>query len=440
MRPPKPEKPAHLETRGLVWRPRERHWVGLWIPRQDLAARGYPIKSRRLWPPSSRPTAIPTASDWQDLSAACDVLQNEMLTWGSGILDHDQRAAFDDTLASLIRIYLTHKDSPYHGLRHNVQITYGRRLGYVTRGFGTKRISTLTISDFNEMYRFWLAPKEPNGKRRVSHAHEQMVYVRQAFRFGKALKLMGCREAKDVLDEMEFPNVKRRTTIVSNEQAILIRQEAHRRGLPSIALAQALQTSLGVRQKDAIGEWIPVPDPGLSDVHDGNWKWVVGFRWEEISQDFRLEHRISKSLRGRDAIADQDEGKMKDWRLTLYPMVMEEFALMVGAKPGELHRNTLPASGPIIVAEHNGLPWIDKVFQTNWRKIARKVGIPDNVQNRDSRAGAATDAELKGADIEKLRQGLGHARPDTTRIYKRAESEATAEIAVLRFGGKNSEQ
>jgi site-specific recombinase XerD len=127
---------------------------------------------------------------------------------------------------------------------------------------------------------------------------------------------------------------------------------------------------------------------------------------------------------------------MKDWRLTLYPMVVEELALIAGVTPAELRRDMLPASGPIVVAEHNGLPWIDKVFQTNWRKIARAVGIPDDVQNRDSRAGAATDAELKGANIEKVRQGLGHARPDTTRIYQRAESEATAEIAKLRFGKK----
>lgn len=436
MRPPKPEKPAHLETRGLVWRPRKKHWTAYWIPRQDIAARGYPIESRLLWPPSNRPTASPTEADWLDLARACDVLQNEMLTWGSGVLVHDQCAAFDNTIASLIRIYLTHKDSPYHDLRHNVQITYSRRMGYIARDFGSKPISMLTISDFKEMHRFWLAPRELNGKRRVSHAYEQMVYVRQAFRFGKVLKLPGCRDAKDILDEMEFPNVKRRTTIISNEQAIFIRAEAHRRRLSSIALAQALQTSLGVRQKDALGEWIPVSDPGLSDIHDGNWKWVVGFRWEEIDHDFRLEHRLSKSLRGREAIADQDEGKMKDWRLTLYPMVVEELALIAGVTPAELRRDMLPASGPIVVAEHNGLPWIDKVFQTNWRKIARAVGIPDDVQNRDSRAGAATDAELKGANIEKVRQGLGHARPDTIRIYQRAESEATAEIAKLRFGKK----
>ena len=267
-----------------------------------------------------------------------------------------------------------------------------------------------------------------------------MVFVRQLFRFGKALKLKGCRDAKDILDEQDFPNVRRRTTIVSNEQAILICEEANRRGLRSIALTQAFQISLGGRQKDFIGEWIPVADPGLSDVVHHQWKWVVGIRWEEIDENFKLAHRLSKSLRGRDALADQDEGKVKDWNLKLYPMVMEQLALMAGTISIELRCHMFPTSGPVIVAEHDGLPWNDKVFQTNWRKIARAVGIPDEVQNRDSRAGAATDAERKGADIEKVRQGLGHSRPDTTRIYQRAESEATAEIAVLRFGRKNSEQ
>jgi integrase len=119
---------------------------------------------------------------------------------------------------------------------------------------------------------------------------------------------------------------------------------------------------------------------------------------------------------------------------------MEELALMACVKPADLQRDMLPPLGPVIIAEHNGLPWIDKVFQTNWRKIARAVGIPDDVQSRDSRAGAATDAELKGANIEKVRQQMGHSKPETTRIYQRAESEATAEVAKIRFGRRNSEQ
>ena len=88
----------------------------------------------------------------------------------------------------------------------------------------------------------------------------------------------------------------------------------------------------------------------------------------------------------------------------------------------------------MVVAEHSGRPWIGKVFTEQWRKLASAVGIPKNVQNRDTRAGGATDAERKSADLEKVRQGLGHTKPETTRIYQRAEDEATAEIAIIRFG------
>jgi hypothetical protein len=60
------------------------------------------------------------------------------------------------------------------------------------------------------------------------------------------------------------------------------------------------------------------------------------------------------------------------------------------------------------------------------------------VQNRDSRAGAATDAELSGADINTVRQALGHSKEDTTRLYLRAEHDATERVAKLRGErGKN---
>lgn len=232
----------------------------------------------------------------------------------------------------------------------------------------------------------------------------------------------------------EDSNIKGRKTIVNDEQVNLIRAEAHRIGRPSIALVQALQDGLIVRQKDVIGEYIPISDPGTSDVIDGQWKWVIGFRWEELDEKMSLTHRLSKSIRGREAVADLDEGKSKTWLLPLYPHIMEELASLAGIPVARLTRDKLPASGPMVVAEHSGRPWIGKVFTEKWRDLATAVGIPKNVQNRDTRAGGATDAERKGADLEQVRQGLGHSKPATTRIYARAEDEATADIAIIRFG------
>jgi integrase len=150
-----------------------------------------------------------------------------------------------------------------------------------------------------------------------------------------------------------------------------------------------------------------------------------GLRWEEIENGV-LTHRISKSLRGRKATMTS-VGKVKRWTLASYPMVVEEFALIPEAQ----------RHGPMIIAEHNGRPWSAKVLAEYWREYAGAVGIPDNVQNRDSRAGGASEAESAGADIDTIRQGMGHSRPDTTRIYTRAEDQATDNVAQLRVKSRD---
>jgi hypothetical protein len=72
------------------------------------------------------------------------------------------------------------------------------------------------------------------------------------------------------------------------------------------------------------------------------------------------------------------------------------------------NRANFPASGPVIVSESPGLPWSTSRFRDRWREIARKAGIPDNVQNRDSRAGAAMEADRGGRTA---REGQADARP-----------------------------
>jgi hypothetical protein len=393
-----------------------------------------------LWPPTNNPTATP---DWPALSAACDVLQDEMLRWGTqGFGTFDSAEMFDDTLACLIAIYLKDPDSPYRALRYQSSVTYAKRLEYLRRDAGALRISTVTFRDFKRLYWKWRTPEKDGDPENISRAVEGIKFIRIALSFGVLLKLSGCVAAKGVLSEMEFENPKRRNSIVTQEQANLIRKEAHRVGLGSIALAQAMQGDLIVRQKDVIGERIPLSYPGTSDIVIGNRKWVGGFRFEKLDQNMILEHRLSKSLRGKRALASPDAGTVKRWNLLLYPNIMEELCLMAGVPLGQLRREMLPASGPMIRCDYTGLPWSSKVFANKWRELARAVGIPDEVQNRDTRAGGATDADQKGADVdrkraaERIRPALGHAKAETTLIYLRDEDEATARIAELRFGKK----
>src|ERR1035437_4296833 len=106
MRPPLPEKPKGLDTPGLRWRPRASHWVGYWQGRQDISKRGYPIKTRQVWPPSVADQSVPPDPDeWVTISSHCITLQDEMLAWGKGEFADNPAAGFDDTFSALIDIY-----------------------------------------------------------------------------------------------------------------------------------------------------------------------------------------------------------------------------------------------------------------------------------------------------------------------------------------------
>jgi hypothetical protein len=60
----------------------------------------------------------------------------------------------------------------------------------------------------------------------------------------------------------------------------------------------------------------------------------------------------------------------------------------------EIRRVPRPESGPIIVSETSGLPWRGVEFRRKWwRALARAVGIPDDVKNRNSRDAGGDDEE-----------------------------------------------
>jgi hypothetical protein len=284
-------------------------------------------------------------------------------------------------------------------------------------------VSDISFRTFKRWYDEFAAPDAPGEPERQSRAHSFMTMLRIVFTFGKlALPKSDCPRVCEILSEMEFKGgTRKRTEYMTATQCRLIRAEAHRRGRTSIALAQALAFELGVRQRDIVGEWVPVQWPGVSDVFRGGYKWLMGMRWDEVDENLILRHRLSKSVRGKKAIMQTDAGKVEEFDLRAFPMVMEE---LIGTERR--------ARGAIIINEHTGQPWNEKQFQKIWREIARACGIPDNVQNRDSRPGAATEAELSGAPKDTIRRLLGHSRGETTDIYLRGGREIRSGIARLR--------
>lgn len=417
----RPVKPDRLDTPGLNWRARSNGWVAYWVARPDIVERGYSLKSARLWPPSANPRLEPTTDEWNEIASSCARLQGQMLEWGnSKPTAFDPRAIYDGTMRSLVKIYLADPDSPYKELRDAAQFSYSSGLRTLDLAVGGARVLELTFRDFKRWHGEFCKPKVPGGLLRRPRGHRLMTLVRIAISFGALNKLPGCADAKAVLGGMEFTNPKRRTVFMTPAQCIALRIQAHKAGFPSIAFTQAAMFELGARQKDFIGETIRLSDPGISDTVYHGRKWVNGMHSSEITPDLIWTHRLSKSLRGRNAILDPTAGKLEQFDLKAYPMLMEEVRYLEGRE------------GPVVICERTGRPWNQSSFGTTWRKIARAAGLPDYVQNRDSRAGSITEGRKAGARLEDMRIHAGHSRLQTTEGYDRADLETRNNVAQLR--------
>lgn len=417
----RPVKPAGLATPGLNWRARANGGTFYWVARPDLVERGYSLKSARLWPPTASPRLEPAADEWNEMASSCARLQGQMLEWGNcKSTDFDPRAIYDGTMGSLVKIYRTDPDSPFQELRDAARYSYSSSLDTLTTAVGGARVLELTFRDFKRWHGEFCKPKDIGGLRRLPRGHRLMTMIRIVMAFGIMAKLPGCAEASVVLSKMEFTNPKKRTIFMTPGQCIAHRTKAHEMGLASIAFVDATMFELGVRQKDVIGETLPMSAPGVSDVVHHGRKWLFGMHSSELSPDLIWTHRLSKSLRGRNAIMDPGAGKLEQFDLKAYPMVMEEIGYLRGKV------------GAIVTNERTGRPWNQSTFGLAWRKIARAAGIPDHVQCRDYRAGSITEGRKAGNRLEDMRIHAGHTKIQTTEGYDRADLETRNNVAQLR--------
>jgi hypothetical protein len=399
--------------------------------------RGYQGKTVRLWPPDRTPPqqSEPTRAEWEVISAWCVRYHAEQLLWAHGGVEDDPKSLFDGTVGSLIEIYQKHKKSPFKAVRHATQLTYATNLRALKTAIGDVRVKHISFDDISN-WQDELADDGGGGPPRKYRSGKLIAQLKRVFLFGALVlpKEAGCHDVCDIFAKMAEGKMmdstqSRRSEYMTAAQCRLLREKAHAMGHHSVALAQAFAFELGCRQKDVIGEWIPDKVPGLSDILDRGKKWMMGLRWEEVDAELVLRHRLSKSIHGADTVMDPKAGTWKAWDLRAYPMIMDELARLCG---GAVDRANLPARGPVILHERFGRPWGERMFQYAWRKVATAAGIPANIQNRDSRPGAATEADVAGAPREKTQRMLGHSRGETTGIYLREDLEVNRELAKLR--------
>lgn len=415
-------KPKIENAPGLVLKERKQGWEARWQARTDLVERGYTPKSSRVCLVGNEPTAIERAF----ITDRCRILQDEMLVWGRGGLP--TVAAYDGSILSLSRCYQSDKDSNFHKLEYRSRENYAGLLRRIEADCGDNKVGDLRARYVLRLHELWLGPEY-----HVAMAHSLMGMLRTLSTFGATiLDAEDCRRLKTMLGDMRFQMAKPRGERMTVKQVEDVRAKAIELGRSSLARAQAFQFECILRQKDVIGEWLPLAEPGVSDVVHKNEKWLKGLRWEEIDENLVLHHLTSKRK------------KMIEPDLKLAPMVLDDlqrdYPGSVIVKDGQVvqvNRSLLPVSGPVIVFERTAVPYHSHQFRKEWRLIATGAGVPLHLQNMDSRASAISEASDAGIPMEHIRQASTHSNISTTERYSRNAAGKTASVQRGRVESRN---
>ncbi|MGQ0681197.1 hypothetical protein [Bradyrhizobium sp.] len=287
---------------------------------------------------------------------------------------------FDGTFAGLVHCYRTDERSPYRQLKHNVRNNYDALFNRLIEDVGDELVGDWNAQRIRNVYdSSWAA----NGKLHMGHS--MVGKLRLLCTYGSTtLNNDACIRLSAILGNMRFQIPRSSAEPLTAEHARAIREKAHASQLGSIALAQAFQFDIQqLRQMDVIGEWVPLSEPGTSDITKGKEKWLRGLRWSEINQEQMTLRRMQTSGRQnqqRELVVD-----LKDC-----PMIMEEL-------------NRIPPwnrLGPMIVNEKTRLPWIGSEFRRKWRQVADAAGVPKAVKNAESgRAQDSLSPNQRSSDV-----------------------------------------
>jgi hypothetical protein len=124
----------------------------IWRATKGAVAAGYPVKNVNL---------SLYRNDPQILIQRCERLQAEMLAWLSG--REGRLSEFDGTIKSLIELYQTDKESPYHRLKSSTRRPYGVYSRMVVMEVGAMQIDDCDGRDVRRWFHSWSEPKSVGG-------------------------------------------------------------------------------------------------------------------------------------------------------------------------------------------------------------------------------------------------------------------------------------
>jgi hypothetical protein len=370
-----------------------------WRPPQKYLNAGYSIKIFTL------PGTQDDGSDIQR-AAQCRALTREMLDWYDGV----KQGRSPGTWGWLIGRYKSDEYSQINDVRPNTRLDYLKVLSKIEEAIGEVLIQE---TDFARMMS-WKKSMERKG--RSTH------FIKKWFTHWGIVNSHGikigetqCSALKAIRGEMRIKSPARRSTYITRPQVDAVVAEADSRGLTHVALAVLLRFEFMLRGVDVHGQWEPKGNRN-GGIQADSQMWVDGLTWDLFDADLvRFTKVISKT---RDSLPEP-----YTFDLSNTPDIRRRLAEVPGQN----------RTGPVIVLP-NGQPPKNGVITRTFKTIVRDLKLPEELQIRDTRSGAITEA--KGlADPHSLQHAAQHTQSTTTDIYIRDRSGAANNVVRLRNQG-----
>lgn len=240
---------------------------------------------------------------------------------------------------------------------------------------------------------------------------------------GIKMEVSRCPIIKAIRSEMRFGNASQeRQEYITRDQfnSLVARADEWAKKSPSwsiMSLAMMIRFEFGLRGTDIYGEWQP-DNSGGTNSFNGQ-VWVKGLEWRHFNRDMTSLSKVpSKTIKKKQTALTFD--------LTQTPKIRQRLLSMRGDR----------ISGPVLLNPATGRPprrgWVSGRFNT----LRDACNLPSELQIRDLRAGAATEADLLGAEGKGIQRMMGHSSSAMTNRYIRDQDNAIHEVIELRQKNK----
>jgi len=353
-----------------------------------------------------------------EIISLCRIYTAEMREW-MDIQNGAINPNYELDIIGLFRQYRLRPESPFNcRVKPNTRKTYSQSLDWIEARIGTVEIKSINLAILRRWYNEARWPDGQDGPERLHTAYRVIEMLRRVFSFGVAAEIEGCDRVHAILSNTQFERPKPRSSSMTREQALTFINKAIELQRPSLALATAMQFECAFRQKDVIGEWLPIPRKGPSSSYViGRNQWANGLTWADIDHDWQVNKATTKT-----------------GQIVAHDLKLTEMAIKLLRDVPEDRR-----VGPLIINEKSGKPYAERCYSPAWREIADAAGLPKDLWSMDGRSGAATEASEAGGTLDDIRETMGHSDARTTLRYirgkKLAQSKRVAELRLALSNG-----